>query len=207
MAMTSRQIANMRLRAKINKVFVSKLDIGMLEATKKETVLPNIEKKSPVSNDLVETKKLVINSFGDWDFLAYLLNTKDFKSREEFDDWAIKKHLRDNEEKSVKEISLEEAWDRMEVEVSLNMAYYCEHRDELEKDLNRQVNDLNDPRLKKELLNKQLCQLFGYDNSYAKNNDNEYMLNDFSLLENTGDSRTATAKKGEYYLKFKYYSS
>ena len=200
--MSLKHIANIRLFAKINEVLVSKIDI---DAIKKA-----IGNKSPDSDDLVETKKLIVESYGDWDLLACLVDSKDFKSREEFDDWALKKHLRENEEESVKEISLEDAWDRMDVEVSPNMAYYCEHRNELEKDLNRQVNDLsdlNDPGLKKELLYKLLCQLFGNDNSNTPyNNDNDYMLNDFTLLENTGDSRTATAQKGEYYLKFKYYA-
>ena len=205
--MALKHIANIRLFAKFNEVLVSKIDI---DAIKKATLLSNNGNKSPDSEDLVETKKLIVESYGDWDLLACLLDSKDFKSREEFDDWAIKKHLRENEEECVKEISLEDAWDRMDVEVSPNMAYYCEHRDELEKDLNRQVNDLsdlNDPRLKKELLYKLLCKLFGNGNSNtAYYNDNDYMLNDFTYLENTGDSRTATAKKGEYYLKFKYYA-
>ena len=205
--MALKHIANIRLFAEFNKILVSKLNI---EAIKKATVLTNNGIKSPDSDDLVETKKLIVESYGDWDLLACLVDSKDFKSREEFDDWALKKHLRENEE-SFKEISLEDAWDRMDIEVSPNMAYYSEHRDELEKDLNRQLNDLddlNDPHLKKELLYKLLCQLFGNDNTSTSNNiDNDYMLHDFTFLENTGDARTATAKKGEYYIKFKYYSS
>ena len=199
--MALNQTANIRLFAQIDKVFVSKIDI---EAIKKTPMLTNNINNDSDDDDLVETKKLLVESYGDWELLACLLNSKDFNSREEFDDWTIEKHLRINEEEMVKEISLEDVLDRLDVEISPNMAYYLEHRDELEKDLNRRLNDLSelkDPRLEKELLYKQLCQIFGNDNS--SDTDNEYMLKDFKLLENMGDSRTATAKKG----KFEYYAS
>ena len=96
------------------------------------------------------------------------------------------------------------------VKLSLNTNYYLDHRDELEKDLNRQVSDLEcveDKCLEKELLYKQLCKLFGENGTISTSNEFDYILQDFIWLEDTGNFGTATAKRGEYYLKFDFYSS
>lgn len=214
--MATKKVKNMRLYIENSKVVASNLDIDSQDIMNKTVVLAyDDDDETPRNLDLVETYKFTTESVGDWELGAYINYIKDFESREEFDEWCISKELREFEEeyqeesiKSAEKISLKDVLVEIGVEILLNKNYYLEHQDEIENDLNRKLTNsenLTDKFPEKELLYKQLCKLFG-ENSLT-NNEYDYILEDFHFLDNTGNSRAATAKQGQYYLKFLYYSS
>lgn len=208
--MVKRQMENVRLDAENGKVFVSNLEIGIQDAMNKTVVLADDDDETPRNVDRVETNKLLIESDGGWEFVVFLSMIDDFSSREEFDEWAMKKNSRKNEEEIVKEMSFEQALNELGLDIFINKNYYSDHREELEKDLNRKVNDsesLTDNRLKKELLYKLLCKLFGANGPTKTSNEYDFILEDFHIIDNYYGCSTATAKRGEYFLKFVYYSS
>ena len=213
--MATKKVKNMRLYIEDSDVVASNLDIDSHDIMNKTVVLADDDDETPRNVDLVATDKFRTKSFGDWELGVFINYIKDFESREEFDDWCISKELRVFEEeyqveriKSAEKISFEDILVEIGVEFSLNKNYYLEHQDEIEHDLNRKLTNsenLTDKFPEKELLYKQLCKLFG-ENSLT-NDDYDYILEDFHFLDNTGNSRAATAKQGQYYLKFLYYSS
>ena len=203
---------NVRLYIENSDVVVSNLDIDSQDIKNKTVVLADDDDESPRNVDLVETDKFIAKSVGEWQLTVYINYIKDFESREEFDEWSISKKLREFEEeyqgesiRSAEKISFEDILVEIDVEFSLNKNYYLEHQDEIENDLNRKLTNsenLTDKFPEKELLYKQLCKLFG-ENSLT-NAECDYILEDFHFLDNTGNSRVATAKQGQYYLKFVY---
>jgi hypothetical protein len=102
------------------------------------------------------------------------------------------------------------------------MDYYLKTNHEIEKDLNRNnVNiDLNDElamkKLEKELFYNQILKLFGENEATSddiiksKDGDNKiffekaFILKDFHMLFMDGYYRMATARRGNYYLIFKF---
>lgn len=206
--MATKKVGNVRLWVENSEVKVSILDIDAQDLMNKTVVLADDDDITPRDVDIVKTGKFLLKSDGDWEFVAYLNKMNDFNDRDEFDEWALTKKLRENEEESVKEITFEDALYKLGVEFSLNTKYYLDNQCEIEKDLNRKLNNLEsltDQCIEDELLYKQLCELFGENGS--KINQYDYILNDFHFLQNTGNTRTATATRGKYYLKFKYFTS
>ena len=154
-----------RLGAEIDKVRVSNLDINSQKKLKNEydSLNPNNKPcdgndaedddddddyKIPVYKQLVETEKIRIDSFGDWEFYVYICNVNDFESRQDLDDLASRKKLEYNQEIS-KVISFQEALDFFPAEISINLTYYLTHQDQLEKDLKRKIES---DGIKKELI-------------------------------------------------------
>ena len=208
----AKKAENVRLYIECSDVVASNLDIDSQDIMNKTVVLANDDDETPRNVDLVATDKFIAKSVGEWQLTVYINYIKDFESREEFDEWSISKKLREFEEEyqgesimSAEKISFEDILVEIDVEFSLNKNYYLEHQDEIENDLNRKLTNsenLTDKFPEKELLYKQLCKLFG-ENSLT-NNEFDYILEDFHFLDNTGNSRVATVKQGQYYLKFVY---
>ena len=207
--MTTEKVNNVRMFVCNSKVVVSNLEIDSQDTRNKTIVLANDDDETPRDLDLVKTSKFLVESSGDWELVVYVSYVKDFTSREEFDEWSVSKFLR-NYEVFEKEIVFEEALCILHVDFSLNTNYYLDKRDEVENDLNRKLTNsenLTDKLPAKELLYKQLCKLFGENNNRStSNNEYDYILEDFHYFENMSYDN-ATAKQGEYYLRFEYYSS
>lgn len=206
--MATKKVENVRMFVHNRNAVVSNLEIDIQDTRNKTVVLADNDDETPRDLDLVETSKFLAESSGDWELIVYVSYMKDFSSREEFDDWSMPKNLRKYRE-SENEISFEQALCKLGVDFSLNKNYYLDKRDEVENDLNRKLKDsenLTDKLPEKELLYKQLCILFGENSRSTSNNEYDYILEDFHYFRNMG-ADTATAKQGEYYLRFDYYSS
>jgi hypothetical protein len=122
--------------------------------------------------------------------------------------------------KNFEKVSINKAFQLLNVEVSCNMEYYLNHLDEIEKDLNRKVNEIElketNKKLEQELFYNQMCKLFGtegvpgsYDSILDKTIEPElvyeraYMLKDFRVFYKM-NYHCATAQRGNYYLLFQY---
>lgn len=207
--MATKKVNNVRMFVRNSNMVVSNLEIGIQDTRNKTVVLANDDDETARDLDLVETSKFLAKSSGDWELVLYVSYVKDFTSREEFDEWSVPKFLR-NYEVIEKEIEFEQALSILRVDFSLNRNYYLDKQDEVENDLNRKLTNsenLTDKLPEKELLYKQLCKLFGENNNRSTSNDEyDYILEDFHYFENMSYDN-ATAKQGEYYLRFEYYSS
>ena len=175
--------------------------------------------KFDIKNDLVETKKLIADSYGDWHAHVGMINMSHFESRERFDDMFVDDPS-ESLEKAREKISIVEALEYIDVKLASNMEYYREHRHELEFDLERTVSgiELNQhgQKLQQELFYMQMCNLFGkegdlddYMSSQKEPGDNEktYMLTDFRVCLSMENINLATAYRGNYYLAFYFVSS
>ena len=97
-------------------------------------------------NKLV-TNKLKADSDGEWNCIIGMINRKYFDSREALDKLFVAIDSVDrSREKQFQQISLKQALEYLNVRISCNMDYYLSNKKELEKDLNRQIDnlDLND---------------------------------------------------------------
>ena len=166
------------------------------------------------NSDLIETNKL-ISPYRDSEFSVGTISTEHFESREKLDSLFLKyvnKPFSQNYEK----ISIDEAFQMLNVDVSCNMEYYLDHKEEIEKDLDRKVDEselINVNKLEQELFYNQMLKLFGtedvpesFDESLNKeepNYEKACMLKDFHILceENF---HYATAQRGNHYLVFEY---
>lgn len=159
------------------------------------------------------TDKLKLDASGEWDFSVSMIHSNYFDSREEMDLFFCPESERqiysDMEEYKHKEkISINEAFEvsRLEV-VSANLDYYSKHPDELRNDLGRDIaeNITIDEKLMDELFYKQMCKIFGGPlPSDGDANDRKFMLSDFHLLEYDGNSVSATAQRGQFYVYFSF---
>ena len=163
----------------------------------------------------VKTEKIKGESYGYWDFIVQTINSGHFNSRGELDDLFLPNEFRTVSNCCVQlnKIAINEAFERLNVDVSCNMDYYLKHPEEIEKDLNREKkeDEFNSPRLEQELFYAQMCQIFGESETSDEleqagknetNFDKVFMLKDFHLLSNDGNSIYATAKRGNFYLLF-----
>jgi hypothetical protein len=176
-------------------------------------------------NKLV-TNKLIADSDGEWNCIIGMINRKYFDSREALDKLFVAIDSVDrSREKQFHQISLKQALEYLNVRISCNMDYYLSNKKELEKDLNRQIDnlDLNDEiilkKLEAELFFKQMCELFGEQNE-AHNHDetpemcgddiiyqNSFIIDEFHVYPEHSDFIYATARRGNFYLLFYYVTS
>lgn len=207
--MTTGKMVHSRMFVDNGSVSVDNLEIDSPDSRNKTVMLANDDDETPQELDLVKTSKFLVESSGDWEMVISVSYVKDFTSREEFDEWAVPKCLSEYEVFK-KEIAFEDALCILHVDFSLNTNYYLDKREEVENDLNRKLTNsenLTDKLPAKELLYKQLCKLFGDNNHRSTSNDEyDYILEDFHYFNDQGYDN-ATAKQGEYYLDFAYYSS
>jgi hypothetical protein len=164
------------------------------------------------------TTKLKADSYGDWYFEIRCIKTEHFESREKLDSLYIEESERegDRECHNAQRTSLQKAMQVLDVDLSCNMEYYLNHRDQIEHDLNRQIDfnhELdsaeNHTRLEQELLFKLLCRLFVPDDisneddiSGISKYEKAFMLDDFRLLSSDGNDYFATAQRGDYFILF-----
>jgi hypothetical protein len=116
----------------------------------KQTVLENLVDNLPhlleISHSGVFTKsngtnvrweKFKAKSYGDFLFNIRVISTKQFASREEFDEAVVATNRRDTTTNIKKHaiITIENAIKLLYVMIECNMTYYLSNRDEIEKDL------------------------------------------------------------------------
>ena len=115
--------------------------------------------------------------------------------------------------------SLEEALRLLDINISCDMEYYLSNTDEMEKDLDRQLENF-DPNnkdmmkeLEAELFYKQLVKIFGEDDDNddmaadQKTRKKKLTLKEFHLLYSDGNDALATARRGSYYILLFYRTS
>ena len=161
--------------------------------------------------------KLKGDSYGEFNFMVELINTNYFDSRAKFDDVFEKGSSKDPSVTMIECISLEEVLKLMEVEFSCNMDYYLSNKEEMEKDLGRQLEKLDITnkdlmkQLDSELLYNQVMKIFGQesvdDSAIEQSSGDETrqkFLNfrEFHLLYSDGNYKIATARRGDYYVRF-----
>jgi hypothetical protein len=176
--------------------------------------IESLEELDSESN-FVETEKLIAEN-RDAQLTIGIISVKHFASRNELDEIYLKSINKKEYSKKIEKISINKAFELLDVDVSCNIGYYFNNRQELEKDLNRKVNEseLKEGKLEQELFYKLMCKWFGNeiesfdDISSDENKDDKvygkaYMLKDFRVYYSTNYSY-ATAQRDEYYLIFEY---
>ena len=167
----------------------------------------------------VQTEKLKGKCSGFWDLIVNTINSIHFDSREKLDYFYVPKKYQTSPIscKNLDKISIKDAFEMLNVKVSCNMEYFLKHPGEMEKDLNRKINEseFNSPRLEQELFYIQMCKIFGDSEpsndkleqvcNDSTNFEKVFMLKDFHLLFNDGNCIYATAKRGNFYLLFFFY--
>jgi hypothetical protein len=171
--------------------------------------------------NLIDTYKLK-TPWRDSEFSIGIIKIEHFDSREYFD------HLfyESNVERKIKyynKISINKAFELLDVEISCDMDYYLENQNEIEKDLNRKVekkelgeNNLR-IKLEQELFYVQMLNLFGndeVDDSFDNVNQDTLVTNDYFYekvlnlkdfyIHTKMNEHLATAQRGKYYLTFDY---
>ena len=112
--------------------------------------IESLEKLNFTDNlNLVDTQKL-ISPHSDSEFSVGIINKQHFESREKLDSLFIKGYDVAFSKKFDK-ISINKAFELLNVDVSCHMKYYLDHVEEIEKDLSRKVNviELNETNNKK----------------------------------------------------------
>lgn len=139
-----------RFRADVvNGISISNLNINAEESRVQEVFKNNTfnysefnfyyYKKYGNLNDLKLTEKLKVESNGDWSLDVGMFNSKYFKSREEFDNWLEWKD--DDYEEKLGTILFEQALEHSCSEITVNILHYLNHKDEIEKDLDRIIDN------------------------------------------------------------------
>lgn len=149
----------------------------------------------------VKCEKFKTKGYGDFAFYIKVINMNLFANREEFDEAVMPTYLRDGMPSSskIEAISIEEAIGLF-VNIECNMSYYLSNRDEIEKDLKRQISEaeLSTPMIEKELFLNLMCKIF---KSERKDQDeNSFMLKEFHVITNDGNYEVATAIRDESYV-------
>jgi hypothetical protein len=165
----------------------------------------------------VRTEKLKCTSYSCWEFIVEAINSAYFDSREKLDDLFVPKESRTESSScfNLNKISINDAFDILNVKVRCNMDYYLKHPEEMEKDLSRKIKDeeFNSPMLEQELFYTLMCKILGDSEPSDKLDQASidetsfgqvFMLKDFHLLSNDGNIIHATAKRGDFYLLFFY---
>lgn len=162
--------------------------------------------KSNGSN--VRCEKFKAKSYGDFLFNIRVISMKRFESREEFYEAVVPTNRRDSttniNEHAI--ISIEDAIKLLNVKIECNMSYYLNNRDELEKDLKRQVSEdelsTASCKIEQELFFNLMCKLFG---SERKDGDERsFMLKEFRVITRDGNYAVATAIRDDNYVILTY---
>ena len=172
-----------------------------------------------VLDDTNRTLKLTANAYGDWDFVASKIPRAYFPDRLKLQREFIREEFWNEESECIKakSISLRDAVLAMDVDLSCDMKYYLDNKNELETDLGRSLPvelDLsNEPmlqKLEKELFYKNMCQIFGPANDTDQQEGTEeksFMIRDFKILFSDGNDKYAVGERDDYYLTFYYGTS
>jgi len=167
--------------------------------------------------------KLKASSYGDYDLTIGMISTVHFDTRELLDKLYVEDFTKDPPISKVERISFEEALGLLTVSISCDMDYYLSNREEMDKDLDRKVDNF-DPNnkhmmkeLEAELFYKQSLKIFGED----EDNDDVpaeeaadqticqkvLTLKEFHLLYSDGNNKIATARRGSSYILLFYGTS
>ena len=157
----------------------------------------------------VKCEKFKAKSHGDYIFYIQVISMNRFANREKFDE-AVKPKCRRVEmriNKNHAAISIEKAIKLLNVNIECNMSFYLSNRDEIEKDLKRQISEaeLSTPMIEKELFLNLMCKIF---KSERKDQDeNIFILKEFHVIDSDGNEKIATAIRDENYVIFTYLTS
>ncbi len=169
----------------------------------------------------MQTHKLKQSSYGDLQFHIGMIHIKHFDSREILDNLYVYKS-RQSFSPNFERISIDKALQHFDIDLSCNMDYYLTNKNEIEKDLNKKIVDLdlnNDyqmRKLEKELFYNQMCKLFGEnedtsddiikaeDGEKKNNYEKAFILKGFHMLFMDGNYKYATGRRGNYYLLFSF---
>lgn len=166
-----------------------------------------------------QTLKLTASAAGDWDFDATKIPRAYFPDRLKLQMELITEEFWNEESKCIKakSISLRDAFLAMDVDLSCDMKYYLDSKNELETDLGRSLPvelDLsNEPmlqKLEKELFYKNMCQIFGPANDTDQQEGTEeksFMIRDFKIFFSDGNAKFAVGERDDYYLTFYFGTS
>lgn len=190
--------------------------------------IKSLEKLDFEANKLL-TPKLNGTSFGDYKLIVGMISKKHFDSREKVDALFSQYYTDDLEEETplpkVDRISLGEALEFLTVSLSCNIDYYLSNPDEMEKDLDRKLEDLDRnneemmSELEAELLYMQSVKIFGEEGADEDVVTTEETADDqkicqrvltfreFHLLFQDGNNSLATARRGSRYVLFFYRTS
>jgi hypothetical protein len=170
-----------------------------------------------VESNLLETEKLIAEN-RDAQLKIGIISVKHFESRKELDGIYLKSINQEAYSKQIDKISINKAFELLDVNVSCNMEYYSNNREELEKDLKRKVTnecELKEEKLEQELFYNLMCKWFGNESessfdSISKSEimndkvyEKSYMLQEFCVHFST-NYYYATAQRENYYLIFEY---
>lgn len=207
------------------KVRVNKFDIATQIANNKLSQQRALGDEFIGGVNFVETSKWVVKGGGDWELIIDLSLSKDFPTREEYDRWATRKwrNHRDVQADLIETIEIEHALRKLSssLSIDINMDYYSNRLDELANELGRQIDidyleylvESKDKQLEREIFHKQMCILMGDDSpptttaNELDDSEFDFMVKEFRLLINNGNDFIATAKRGHYYVRFKYCTS
>jgi len=177
--------------------------------------IESLEKTDWENSYMKVTSKLKVTDLGDTEFYIGMIHERHFESREKLDEMYLKENgqiLAENM-KNIPLISFRNALKLFYIQLSVNLDHYLKDRSEFESDLCERSTLI---KLEQELFYKQMCNLFGEtesENDIIKCQDDEtiyeksFNLKDFRLLYNDGNSKSATAQRGHYYLLFSYETS
>ncbi|CAF0908142.1 unnamed protein product [Brachionus calyciflorus] len=185
----------------------------------KDAIYPNelesLEEILDKESGLVETNKLIAQN-RDAQLQIRVISVKHFENRNDFDAIYLKSIDRESYSKEFEKISINKAFELLDVDVSCNMEYYLNNHDELENDLKRKVNEseLKEEKLEQELFYNLMCKCFGNDSESFDDitqNDNKTdniyrktcMLKDFRVNFST-NYYYGTAQRENYYFVFEY---
>ena len=158
---------------------------------------------------MISTNKLIIESFGDWQFSAFMVKASNFSTRKEFDELMfLENHgvnCRCNCSPKTPEIlsciPLVDAFENVGVIISANMGYLRkiatdDQKDKLEMNFWRYGKE----NLEKMILYPFLVTLFGPSNDDKhQSKPKELYVYDFHFYHE-GNLMNGTARHGEYYL-------
>jgi hypothetical protein len=148
-----------------------------------------------------------------------MINTKHFENREKLDDMFVNKIERTISEacENIERICIQKAIKLFGIEFSCDMDRYLKNLNAIEEDLNRRIlpSALNDEyfirKLQQELFCNQMCKIFGEtedDDNKPQDDDTIhekcFIVKDFYLLLSDGNYMFASARRGNYYLLFRY---
>ena len=162
------------------------------------------------SEIMISTNKLILESFGDWQFSAYMVKVSNFSTRQEFDKLVFvnnhgvncKCNCSPKTPEILSRIQLVDAFEKVGVIISVNMDYLRkiatdDQKDKLEMNFWRYGGKEN---LEKNILYSFLVTLFGPSTDDKHQNEpKELYVYDFQFYRE-GNLMNGTARHGEYYL-------
>lgn len=180
--------------------------------------LDNPYSETAMKGNLLEPR-LKAKSYGDWEFSVIVVPANYFESRDQLEERMMEKSFREVGPHciSASEIPIREAMKAMKVDLSTNLDYCLNNKDQIESDLNCKIphdlemnNELAVKRLEQEIFYKMMCKIFGRESAddqvVVDGNEQLYeksfLVRDFSILSFDGNGMIAAATRGDYYLLF-----